>query len=491
MSSEFNSQTEVQLQTQTQTQTIAPRQVLEARLLSLSAVELEERVRDELLDNPALEEAGAYGADSDAPQSDPWDDEPGSDGRSEADDRSADYLSEDDIPDYYRDPLAVRSADSEAAEIPLSDTVSFYDTLVQQLGEHELSAQDRQTAEYIIGSLDDNGFLPKSNEELSTEIAINLFLDVDVDTIRRIVDVIQSFDPAGIAAHDLQECLLLQLRRKAVSPVRDLAVRIVGECLDEFRNMRRDKIAARLEADDGDVIAALELISHLNPRPGSALGESEHQGSNHIVPDFTIESYDGTIQFTLNNFNVPELNVSRSFSDTLSARLDSGNADVRQAAAFIRHKIDSAQGFINALRQREITLTRTMQTIIDLQPEYFLSGDESTLHPMILKDIADRTGFDISTISRATANKYAETEFGIICLKDLFTGGINGSDGIEVSVREIHRIIREAVDAEDRSAPLTDDAIAGILKKQGYDVARRTVAKYRDTLGIPVSRLRR
>lgn len=493
MSSDFNSnsQWQVQTQVQTQTQTLSPQQVLEVKLLELSAIELEERVRDELLDNPALEEKDGYD-DADADSEDVSDTETDEWGeQSGRDDRDADFISDDDMPDYYRDPAAGRSASAQAAEIPFSDAYSFYDILIQQLNEQDLSGTDRQIAEYLIGSLDDNGFLTKSLDSVSTEIAVNLFIDANIPDVERVLDVIQQFDPAGIGARDLQECLLLQLNRKEENDTCVLAKRIIGECFDDFKNLRRDRIAARLNMTDGELDAALNLISHLNPRPGCALGESDRQGSHTVIPDFIVESYDGTVQFSLNRPNVPELRVSKSFYDTLNARADSTDSSVRQEALFIRRKIDAARGFIDAVRQREQTLTRTMGAIIDMQQEYFLTGDDSRLRPMILKDVAQRTGLDISTISRATSGKYAETDFGIVSLKELFTDGIVNSDGVEVSVREIHRIIREAVESEPKSAPLTDDALSEILRKQGYEVARRTVAKYRDQLGIPVSRLRK
>lgn len=487
---EKNLQTQSQVLSQTQTQQLSPQQVLEARILQLTAVELEERVRGEVQENPALEESMDYDND-DIPLSDEdADNEEWSDSQ-ERDDRAADFLSEDDMPDYYRDPSSGRSAETQAAEIPFSDTVSFYDVLAEQLGEHELSERQRQIALYLIGSLDDSGLLLKPIDDLCTELAVNEFIYVDQTEIEQVLGIIQQFDPAGIGARNLSECLLLQLERKDDSPARSLAVRIIKECFDDLTHLRYERMSQRLEIPDFEINAALDVISHLNPRPGNALGESEGRGARQVIPDYIIETYDGTVQFSLNNLNVPELRVSKSFSETLDARMKSGDSVVSQEALFIRRKLEAAQGFIDAIRKREATMTRTMQVIIDLQTEYFLSGDEGKLRPMILKDVAERTGYDISTISRATSGKYAETDFGIIELRRLFTDGVMGADGVEVSVREIHRIIREAVDGEDHNEPLTDDSISEILGSRGYNVARRTVAKYREQLGIPVSRLRR
>lgn len=485
-----NLQTQSQVLSQTQAQQLSPQQVLEARILQLTAVELEERVRGEVQENPALEESTDYDNDDISLSDEDADNEEWSNTQ-ERDDRAADFLSEDDMPDYYRDPSSGRSAETQAAEIPFSDTVSFYDVLAEQLGEHELTDRQRQIALYLIGSLDDSGLLLKSMDDLCTELAVNELIYVDQTEIEQVLGIIQQFDPAGIGARNLGECLLLQLERKEESPARSLAVRIIKECFDDLTHLRYDRIAQRLEIPDFEINAALDVISHLNPRPGNALGESEGRGARQVIPDYIIETYDGTVQFSLNNMNVPELRVSRSFSETLDARMRSSDSVVSQEALFIRRKLEAAQGFIDAIRKREATMTRTMQVIIDLQTEYFLTGDEGKLRPMILKDVAERTGYDISTISRATSGKYAETDFGIIELRRLFTDGVMGADGVEVSVREIHRIIREAVDGEDRNEPLTDDSISEILRGRGYDVARRTVAKYREQLGIPVSRLRR
>ncbi len=487
---ERNIQTQSQLLSQTQTQLLSPQQVLEARILQLTTVELEERVRGEVQENPALEENTDYDTDDISLSDEDTGNEEWNDPQ-ERDDSAADFLSEDDMPDYYRDPSSGRSAETQAAEIPFSDTVSFYDILAGQLGEHELSERQRQIALYLIGSLDDSGLLLKSKDDLCAELAVNEFIYVDQTEIEQVLGIVQQFDPAGIGARDLSECLLLQLERKEESPERLLAVRIIKECFDDLTHLRYDRIAQRLEIPESEVKVALDVISHLNPRPGNALGESEGRGARQVIPDYIIETYDGTVQFSLNNLNVPELRVSRSFSETLDARMRSGDSVVSQEALFIRRKLEAAQGFIDAIRKREATMTRTMQVIIDLQTEYFLTGDEGKLRPMILKDVAERTGYDISTISRATSGKYAETDFGIIELRRLFTDGVMGADGVEVSVREIHRIIREAVDGEDRNEPLTDDNISEILRGRGYNVARRTVAKYREQLGIPVSRLRR
>lgn len=495
MSSKYNSQTQSQVQSQTQMQTLSPQQMLEVQLLQLNVAGLENRIQAELLDNEALEISdGAEDRYDDTPASDDGSDSDSPDGWgdiTEHDDHTADYLSPDDIPDYSYDPSAPKSVSAQAAEIPISDSISFYDTIREQLGEHDLTPRQRVIAEYIIGSLNDDGLLDKTLSAISTEMAVQSVADADESEIEEVLGIIQQFDPPGIGARDLRECLLIQLRRKSPSAIRDLAVRIVNDSLDDVRNKRPDRCARRLGADLDDVSAAFDLIMHLNPRPGNTLGETEGRGSSAIIPDFFVQSYDGAVQTTLLTGGIPRLRVSPSFTQTLDAQIRGKDSDVRNAAQFIRRQIDGAQGFINAIQQRERTLTRIIRAIARRQEEYFATGDESRLRPMILKDIADDTGFDISTVSRAVSGKYADTEFGLVSLKSLFTDGVASADGSLVSVREIHRILREAVSSEKSSDPLTDGQLADILAAQGYVVARRTVAKYREQLGIPVSRLRR
>lgn len=496
-----NSQIESQILTQTQVQTLSPQQVLEVRILQLPTVELEQKVRDELYDNPALEDVPETDQFQTEPESHETDDQYGEDseGADElapeipvTDDASADFSSEDDMPDYYRDPRENRSAERQAAEIPYSDSVSLGDLLSQQLGEQDLDGHQMLIGEYIIGSLNDDGLLNMDLQSLSDELAIHEYIEVSTSEIEQVLKVIQGFDPAGIAARDLRECLLLQLERLEQDNVTALASRIVSDCLDDVMKKRRDRVAAKLQLSDTEIDEAYRMVEKLNPSPGSSLGEIQGHGSQYIVPDFIVSTDDnGEIEFWLNNFNVPELRVNPEYERMLAEQKASKNSLMREAAAFTSQKLEAAKGYIQAIKQREKTLTRTMSTIISMQQKYFLSGDESQLQPMILKDIAERTGLDISTISRATNGKYAQTDFGIIHLKDLFTESVVSDDGQEVSVREIHRIIREAVKAEDRKHPLTDDQLASALKAQGYNVARRTVAKYREQLQIPIARLRK
>lgn len=492
MMSEFgNIQSQVQTQSQVQVQSLSPQQVLEAKLLALSTLELEEQVRTELDDNPALDEAGP-GAMSEGltPDSGSDSDEGGSGDDSLHEEEPA-YDSAPDY-DYDDDGWYDHSAPSNpATEIPVSDSVSFYDILNEQLGEQDLDERGLKIARYIIGSIDNDGILDKDLQSISDDLAFYHNIDASVEEIEQVLKVIQEFDPAGIGARNLQECLLLQIRRKPDSADKTLQETVIGTMFDDFTHKRVEKIGARLQLSPEKVKAVMDELRKLNPRPGSSLGESAGSTHQHIVPDFVVDNYDEDIHFSLNSGNVPELRVSREYSEMLENQIKSGNSSQRDAALYIKRKLDSARGFIQAIRQREQTLTRTMQAIINRQRTFFLEGNESQLKPMVLKDIAADTGYDISTISRATSGKYVQTCFGTFPLKFFFTDGVKSTSGEEVSVKEIHRIIKELTGHEDPAAPLTDEQLADMLSARGFKVARRTVAKYREQIGIPVARMRR
>jgi len=495
---------ESQTQAQTQVQTLSPQQVLEVRLLELPAIELEQRIRAELDDNPALEEK--FPDDEDSQYTDPQDmseeslspDPDSSDNVNNYDeydtpnvgDPAADFASADDIPDYYGQPHHL-SDQERAAEIPVSDVTSFYDKLKQQLAEHELTELQKIIADYIIGSLDGNGFLDKSPQELADDLAIYQGLDVTPESVQEVLDTVRLFDPAGVGARDLQDCLLIQIERMEKPYDRNLAHAVISQCFDDFTHKRWERIIQRLHISEETFNMVLDDLLSLNPRPGSSLGEVQGRSIQQITPDFTVESYDGEIRFNLNNFNLPELKVSQSFTQMLNAQIVDKNSSRHDEAIYIKQKIDSARGFIQAIHQRHNTLCKTMQAIIDLQKPFFIEGDKTKLRPMILKDVAELTGLDISTISRATQDKYVETDFGIFPLKSFFTDGFTKDGGEEVSVNEIHSIIKELIDTEDSSDPLTDQQLSDVLRSKGYPVARRTIAKYREQLGIPIARMRR
>lgn len=466
-----------------QTQGLSPLQVLTARLLALTTIEMEERVRGEVIDNPALE-TSTHDEASDIADSG---DEDAYNETSEAL-LAGDYSSEDDIPDYKLNALP-QSPEQQAFQY--ADTLSFYDYLLGQLHEQPLTEDQAVIGEYLIGSLDEDGLLHKSLLTIADELAIYHGLDAYERDIEEVLLRIQQFDPAGIGGRNLQECLLLQLDRKEHTPLVELQRQLLIQCYDEFTHKRWDKIEQRLGWSADEVGAVIDELVKLNPRPGASLSDSMERSTAQIVPDFTVDTFDDNITLTLNNQNVPQLRVSGEFVQMLEEQAASTHADSRNAAQFLRQKIDSARDFIHAIQQREQTLTRTMEAIIALQRPFFLEGDESLLRPLILKDVAEHTGYDISTISRATIGKYVQTPFGIFPLRYFFSDGITNAEGEEVSVKEVHNIIKELVAAEDKTSPLTDEQLVEALDQRGFKVARRTIAKYRDQLHIPISRMRR
>ena len=486
---------QIQAQAQQQVQTLSPQQVLVVKLLELPTVELEERVHAELLDNPALEE-GREPSETAENTAEEYPTDPDADPNTNynEDISLGDYRSEDDIPDYKLQENN-RSRGETPEEIPFSDNISFYETLKEQLDMHELTPKEKELGEYIIGSLDDDGILRKSADTLMDELAIYQGISTTPEELQHILNIIQSFDPAGIGARNLQECLLLQIKRKEQTPIVKVAHDIIQDYCDEFTKKNKEKIMQRMGITEEVYNAATAELVRLNPRPGSSLGETIGKNLQQIIPDFIVETEDdGNIIISLNNHNVPELRLSREFSEMLDEHTrnkSNQSKDSKDAFLFLKQKVDAAQGFINAVKQRQQTLMSTMQAIIDLQRPFFLDGDETQLKPMILKDVAERAGLDISTISRVSNSKYVQTNFGIYSLKFFFSDGYTTESGEELSVREIKRILTELVDAEDKNAPLTDDELADQLKDKGYPIARRTVAKYRQQLNIPIARLRR
>ena len=486
MADQSNIQTQIQTQQQVQIQTLSPQQVLEARLLALSTIELEEHVRSELDDNPALEDSTSEPIIQDQEPAD-TDDSYSNDENEYAESHDRDDWNDDDD-DWYD---GSSGSGSSAMDIPIAETRSFYDILYEQLREQDLTPRQMKIALYIIGSIDNDGLLDKDLQAISDDLAFYHDLDASTQEIEQVLKVIQDFDPAGIGARNLQECLLIQIRRKDDSPSKLLQEKIISTMFDEFTHKRWDKISARLGLDKDETDSVIAELVKLNPRPGSSLGETVGHSRQHIVPDFLLDNFDGDIHFSLNNGNIPQLHVSREYSDMLDRQIKGGTSSQRDAALYLKRKLDSARGFIQALKQREQTMTRTMQAIVDRQKPFFTEGDESLLKPMILKDIAEQTGYDISTISRVTSGKYVQTPFGTYPLKAFFTDGVKTSNGDEVSVKEIHRILRELTGAEDPGSPLTDEQLADILAQRGFKVARRTVAKYREQIGIPVARMRK
>ena len=480
---------QIQTQTQQQVQTLSPQQILVVKLLELPAVELEDRVHAELLENPALEEGREENASDDATELPATEDT----GDTEYDALN-DYLTEDDIPDYKLQDNN-RSRDNKTEEIPFSDSTSFYEVLKEQLGEQDLTEHQRELTEYLIGSLDDDGLLRKSLDSISDELAIYVGISATEEELEQALKTIQEFDPPGLGARSLQECLLIQINRKESAPLKKIEIDILEKCYEEFTRKHWDKIKQKLSLSDEVFEEALAEITKLNPRPGSSLGETIGKNLQQIIPDFIVETHDdNSITINLNNRNVPELRMNRDFAMMLEEHTRNKanqSKEARDAMLFLKQKMDAAQGFIDAVKQRQNTLMTTMQAIVDIQRPFFLEGDESLLRPMILKDVAERTGLDISTISRVSNSKYVQTNYGIYSLKFFFSDGYTTEDGEEMSVREIKNILKECIEGENKKKPYTDDELADILKQKGYPIARRTVAKYRQQLNIPVARLRK
>ncbi|MBR3915676.1 MAG: RNA polymerase factor sigma-54 [Bacteroidaceae bacterium] len=467
--------TYTQTQEQTLAQTLSPQQLLAVQLLELTTVEIEDRVRSEIMDNPALEPVEH--------------DEEGDVGKSS--EELLEALSMDSDDDYSgNEDIQPVSGGGYWNDIPVGDTLSFGDTLMEQLGECVLTPVERAVGEYIIGSLDEDGLLRKSLQEIEDELLVYNGVDANEDIIISVLSKIQSFEPAGIAARDLQECLLLQLARMDSGKDVALCKEIVSNHYDDFAGKRWDQIADKIGIGKEECRDAIADIIRLNPRPGASLSENVGFSRQQIVPDFLLDVSDDMVSVALNNAHVPSLKVSDSYMQMLEEHASSG--EQKDAALFLKQKIDLARGFITAVQQREQTMLSTMRAIASKQKEFFLSGgDEAFLKPMILEDIAKMTGYDISTISRVGNSKYVQVPWGIYQLKYFFSDGVVKDDGSKQSVYELFRILRELVDNEDKTSPLTDLSLQEELASMGYSIARRTVAKYREQLGIPVARLRK
>lgn len=475
---------------QKQQQRLSPLQMQVIKLTELPTVELEERIKQELVDNPALEEGQDLSADDSFEDS--------TDNYDESDNISADeialgdYLTEDDIPDYRLNNSTYTNERKE--EIPFSSAESLHEALLDQLHLTELEQEDEKIAEYVIGNIDENGYLDRPVEAISDDLLFQENVDANKNKIEKILHVIQGFEPAGVGARDLQECLFLQLDRLKETETVTIAKNIIQKHFDDFSKRHYDKIAKSLAIDEDQLKQCIQVITTLNPKPGNNWENSFSQTMNTIVPDFIVENYNGELVLSLNNRNIPELRVSRDYSEMLRGYSDNKKGmtnEAKNAVLFVKQKLDSARWFIDAIKQRQDTLQTTMQAIINFQYDFFLSGDESDLKPMILKDIAEITGYDISTISRVSNSKYVQTNFGVYSLKYFFSESMQNDAGEEISSREIKAILRECIDNEDSKKPLTDDKLAEILKDKGYIIARRTVAKYREQMNIPVARLRK
>lgn len=501
---------QTQAQKLQQLQRLSAQQMLQVKLLEMPLTELEDSINAELDDNPALESENPDDmlnenvANDDSPADDEYDnssDEDAYEAESEKEERkdeldqALESIGKDDqMPDYNTDRYNNQdSADYE--EMVYGDTTSFYDKLKEQMDMQPLSDKEKEVMEYLIGSLDDDGLLRKDLDSICDELAIYHNIDVTEKDIEHVLHILQTFDPAGVGGRSLQECLLLQVKRLPRGVLRKTMEEVFTDYFDEFTKKHWDKIKTGLELNDTQVETLQAEIRKLNPKPGASMGETEGRNMQQITPDFIIDTNDdGTITFSLNRGNIPQLTVSPSFTDmidTYRKHKDKMSRSDKEALLYAKEKVDKAQGFIEAIKQRRHTLTVTMKAIIDIQRQFFLDGDEADLKPMILKDVAERTGLDISTISRVSNVKYAQTKWGTFPLKFFFTDSYTTEDGEEMSTRKIKIALHDIIEKEDKKKPISDDALAKLLKEKGFPIARRTVAKYREQLGIPVARLRK
>lgn len=480
-------------------QKLSPQQIQLMKLLQVPTVNLEERIKEELEENPALElgeeghEDGENGMDEFENSTDEDHEEEGSQEEYDNIDIS-EYVSEhdDDVADYrLRDES--HGDPEEHKTVPVRVETSFHEQLLEQLGMLKLDSTQRKISEQIVGSIDDDGYLRRDLSSIADDLAFRQNINVNILEIEELVQKIQQFDPAGVAARDLQECLLLQLLRK-LNGGKDVqtAINILERYFDEFTKKHYEKIQRGLNLTDDDLKGAINQIIKLNPKPGGEVGETS-KIENYVVPDFFIFNNNGKLEITLNSKNAPDLRISEGYRDMLKEYDRGSKKDKRQkeAVLFIKQKIDAAKWFIDAIKQRQHTLITTMQAIMDYQHEFFLTGDETTLRPMILKDIAERTNLDISTVSRVANSKFVQTEFGTYRLKFFFSESLSTDSGEEVSTREVKKILSDMVEGESKKKPLSDEKLTELLQQKGYNIARRTVAKYREQLNIPVARLRK
>jgi RNA polymerase sigma-54 factor len=471
---------------------LSPQQIQLMKMLQIPTMELDQRIKEEMEVNPALEEGSEESEQTDDEQSEDQQEEQDTDNKEEEEIDLSDYFDDDDIPDYK---LRVNnhSADDEERDTPLGAGRTFQDLLFAQLGMTELDEEQRLLAEYLIGNLDENGYLRRELAAVANDLAFSMNISVTVPDLEEVLAVIQELDPPGVGARDLRECLLIQIRRSEVRNADTImAEKVLVKYFEEFTKKHYEKIARRLDIEEAELKPAIDLILHLNPKPGNSMIEASRT-VQHIVPDFLLISEDEELKLTLNARNAPELRISREYREMMQhyAKAKVKDAKEKEALLFVKQKIDSAKWFIDAIRQRNDTLLYCMQAIVNYQKEFFLTGDETKLKPMILKDIADMVGMDISTISRVANSKHIQTTFGTYLLKYFFSESLSTDDGEEVSSREVKQILKDAIEAEQKRKPLTDEKLMKLLNEKGYNIARRTVAKYREQLGIPVARLRK
>lgn len=469
---------------------LSPAQIQAMRLLELPACELQARINEELQANPALEEGRDTSEEMEFGDLETQDTEYENPLQNE-DFNYDDYVQDDDI----RENQLYMGNDRPHEDIPFSMGTSFAEYLKSQIYLTKMDKPDRHIAKFVVGNIDEDGYLRRTVEELVDDLAFREGLQVADEKMHEIVQQVKQFDPVGVGAYDLQECLLMQLSRKEATESIQLAYKILKDQFEVFSKRNFQKLQQRLMVDEEQLAQAITEITRLNPRPGSAwIGTVVERNQSIVIPDFVVEQEDDDLVITVNHGNIPALHVSAQYKDMMDEYTQptlQNNAQIREAARFVKTNVENAQYFIDAIRQRNETMMRTIEVLVALQRDFFLQGDSMYLKPLTLKEIADRAGFDISTVSRAFSNKYVQTEFGMFPLKFFFSEGMTNAQGQEVSTREIKQKLREVIEQEDKTNPVTDDQLVEIMHEAGYPIARRTVAKYREQMEIPVARIRR
>ncbi|MEO7976896.1 RNA polymerase factor sigma-54 [Flavobacterium sp.] len=473
-------------------QKLSPQQIQLMKLIQLPTQAFEQRLLEEMNENPALEAGQEEEFEADEFANEDYDDyDDAESDRIEADDINIDeYLSDDDTPDYKTQ--ANNYSEDEERETPFASPISFHQDLINQLNTFILNDEEREIAEFLVGSIDDMGYIRRSISDIVDDMAFTQGIYTDEKMVDRMLHVIHELEPSGVGARDLQECLLLQLKHKTPSEYVDLAIDIIENQFDAFTKKHYDKLLQKYSVSNEQLKKAIHEIERLNPKPGGSY-TGNNKVTENVVPDFAIRITDGELELTLNGRNAPSLHVSKDYQEMMQTYKDSRDKSSAQkdAVQFIKQKLDSAKWFIDAIRQRQETLFVTMNAIMHYQEEFFLDGDETKLKPMILKDIADMVGLDISTISRVANSKYVETPYGTKLIKEFFSEAMKNDQGEDVSTLEIKKILKNTIEDEDKKKPLPDDQLAEILKEKGYPIARRTIAKYREQLDIPVARMRK
>ncbi|WP_242092594.1 RNA polymerase factor sigma-54 [Aestuariivivens sediminicola] len=473
-------------------QKLSPQQIQLMKLIQLPTQAFEQRLKQELEENPALESGKETDNEFDSDYENSSDDDYNDNESITAEDINVDdYLSDDEIPDY-RTQSNNYSSDEEEKTMPYAAGISFTQHLINQLNTYRLTDEEREIAEFLVGSVDESGYIRRNLSDIMDDLAFTQNVYTTEDKIERVLNIVHQLDPAGVGARNLQECLSIQLHRKEKSPKVELAIQIIDKAFEQFTKKHYKKLIQKFDITESELKDAIHEIEHLNPKPGGS-----YSGSNriveHIIPDFAIKIVDGELELTLNGRNAPELHVSKEYSNMLKgykAAKDKSKSQ-KDAVLFIKQKLDAAKWFIEAIKQRQQTLFITMSAIMHYQKEYFLTGDELKLKPMILKDVADEIQMDVSTVSRVANSKYVDTPYGTKLIKEFFSESMKNEQGEDVSTREIKKILETVIEEENKKKPLTDEALATILKNKGYPIARRTVAKYREQLDIPVARLRK